>query len=80
MENADRCSMCGTSRWQWDEDPYAFEPLFDTCIGCQKKELLSQDDTPKPAGTSVRLFPKAEAERLRLERELHPPQRPKRRG
>ena len=68
MERAAHCTMCGTAQWEWDEDPYAYEPVFHTCPGCQKKDLLSEDDTPRPKGTSVRLISKASAERLRVER------------
>lgn len=61
--------MCGTANHEWEEDPFAYQPMFITCIGCQKKELLSKDDTPTPPGTSVRLIPKATAERLIAEQE-----------
>jgi len=69
MERAQRCTMCGTASYEWQEDPFSYTPVFHTCVGCQKKELLSEDDTPRVKGTTVRLVPKAEAERLRLEQE-----------
>lgn len=69
MERSQRCTMCGTAPYEWADDPFAYTPVFHTCIGCQKKELLSDDDTPRVKGTTVRLLPKEEAERLRLEQE-----------
>lgn len=61
--------MCGTSQSEWDEDPFAYQPMFHTCPGCMKKDLLADDDTPRPKGTTVRLVPKATAERLQFEAE-----------
>lgn len=66
-EKADRCSMCGTSPWEWDADPYAYDPVYVTCPGCQRKELLADDDTPRAKGTTVRLVPKRVAARLARE-------------
>jgi hypothetical protein len=52
-----------------------------TCVGCQKKELLAaaseRDDAPMPKGTTIRLFPKQTAERLKLKAAANPPQRPR---
>ncbi len=69
MERSQRCTMCGTAPYEWEEDPFAYTPVFITCMGCQKKDLLSDDDTPRVKGTTVRLLPKEEAERLRVEQE-----------
>lgn len=69
MDRADRCSMCGTSESEWADDPFAYQPMLHTCIGCMKKELLAEDDTQKPKGTTVRLIPKGTAERLQAEQE-----------
>jgi hypothetical protein len=69
LERADTCPSCGTAEHTWREDPYAYEPILHTCRGCQLRELVQDDDTPKPKGTSVRLISKAAAERLALERE-----------
>lgn len=69
LERAEQCSSCGTAQHVWDEDPYAYEPMRFTCTGCMKRELMQADDTPVPKGTSVRLVPKAVAERLTFERE-----------
>lgn len=69
MERSEQCPSCGTTQHEWEEDPYAYEPVRVTCVGCMKRELLQADDTPVSKGTSVRLLPKAQAERLARELE-----------
>lgn len=64
MEKGQQCGSCGTSEWEWAEDPFAYHPIFHTCPGCMKKDLLNDDDTPRAKGTTVRLVPKETAERL----------------
>jgi hypothetical protein len=71
MEKADRCSMCGTAPWEWEADPYAYDPIYVTCPGCQRKEALADDDTPRPKGTTVRLVPKRVAARLARDASNH---------
>ena len=58
MERSERCSMCGTAPWEWEEDRYAFEAARETCVGCQQKDLLRDDTEKAPAGSSVVLIPK----------------------
>lgn len=77
MEEGSRCSVCGTAEWEWKEDPFAYHPVIHTCIGCQKRALLSEDDTPKPKGSTIRLVDKHTAERI--EKEAVNNERPKRR-
>lgn len=67
MEKSAACSICGTSPYEWEEDPDAYVAINMTCPGCMRRELMSEDDTPRPKGTSVRLIPKASAERLAQE-------------
>lgn len=70
MEKAERCQMCGTAAWEWEEDRYAYEPAREVCIGCQKKDLLRDDHEKPPPGSSVVLIPKkVAAARRRAERE-----------
>ena len=76
MENAAKCSTCGTAEWEWEEDPFAYHPVFHVCKGCQKRELLSSDDAERPKGTTVRLVDKVSAERI--EREQYELSRPER--
>lgn len=64
LEAAERCAMCGTASWEWEEDRFAYAAVRQTCMGCQQKDLLRDDDTPNPPGTSIVLIPKEQAERL----------------
>lgn len=73
LEKAQVCHRCGTARWEWDEDPYAYEPVLEDCIGCLKlrrAEEGSRQELDQP-GKSMRLVPKAVAAALR-----HAPRRP----
>ena len=82
MERSEQCPSCGTSPWEWNEDPDAYEAMHLTCIGCMRREILSADDTPTSKGTSVRLLPKSVAVRLTQEkkrREAEGTLRPRRR-
>lgn len=65
VEKSERCQMCGTAPWEWEEDRFAYEPLIEVCQGCQAKDMMRED--VKGAGSSVILVPKAQAERKRSE-------------
>lgn len=64
MESARRCSMCGTSTWEWEEDRDAYEAAVHQCFGCLRKDA-AQEDAPKTPGASVVLVPKKVAEARR---------------
>ena len=34
FEKGERCQMCGTAEWEWDENRHAYEPVLRTCWGC----------------------------------------------
>lgn len=65
MEKAEFCQMCGTAPWQWEEDRFSFEPVLEVCHGCEKKDILRDDDAKLPPGASIVLIPKDEAKRRR---------------
>jgi hypothetical protein len=68
MEKSARCNMCGSSQAEWDEDPDAYEAIRMMCPGCMRREVLSDDaDAPKTKGMSIRLIPRAAAERMRAD-------------
>lgn len=56
QEDAARCSMCSTAQWEWDENPYAYEPVEEFCKGCYLKSIASEDAGKMP-GTRVTLTP-----------------------
>lgn len=67
LENADRCANCGTSSWEWEENPFAYAPVVVQCPGCMRRELLAKDDTPMPKGATIRLVPSVAAEKMALQ-------------
>ena len=64
IESAQRCTMCGTSQWEWDEDRFAYEASLNQCRGCLIKDA-AQEDAPDTAGSTVVLIPARVAEERR---------------
>lgn len=56
MEENSRCQMCGTADWEWDENPYAYEPIARRCQGCYLKDTAQEDSKNLP-GTTIVLEP-----------------------
>ena len=63
LERGSKCSMCGVSEWEWEDDWFGYEPIVTTCHGCELKDMAREDAT-RP-GSSIVLVPKEEAARLR---------------
>jgi hypothetical protein len=63
LEQAERCNLCGTAGWEWQEDPLAYEAVTKICLGCQNRDLAR--DVDKRPGSSVVLIPPAQAQKLR---------------
>lgn len=64
VESNERCISCGTAQWEWDEDPFAYEPIPTQCHGCYLKEVATEgEDLPK--GTRISLVPKRRAQQIR---------------
>lgn len=34
MEKAERCQMCGTAPWEWEQNRHAYEAVEHFCHGC----------------------------------------------
>lgn len=64
MESGEKCQMCGTAPWEWDEDPYAYEAMGHRCQGCYVKDLAREDGNPGP-GTTITLIPRRRAEEIK---------------
>lgn len=64
FESAERCSMCGTAAWEWDEDRYAYEAMQMQCYGCYIKEASNEGREHSP-GTYTTLIPKRRAQEIR---------------
>jgi hypothetical protein len=54
FEEAERCQMCGTADWEWQENRHAYEPVLITCLGCYYKEIAREGQDIGP-GVTVRL-------------------------
>jgi len=68
LEKSERCTMCGTSGWEWDPeqggDRNAYEPAAHNCMGCYHIKLAQQDTELMP-GASITLVPKSQKHRLK---------------
>jgi hypothetical protein len=56
IEKSARCDMCGTAQWEWDKDPFAYEPVEKMCKGCYLKHMAQEGSGAMP-GTTVSLEP-----------------------
>jgi hypothetical protein len=54
MEQSENCALCGTAPWEWEENPYAYEPEEVWCKGCYVKHAASEEGGKLP-GTTVTL-------------------------
>lgn len=58
IEESARCSMCGTSKWEWDANRFAYAPVDEFCQGCYLKSVFSDQESNKSLpGTNVKLVP-----------------------
>lgn len=64
IDQRGRCGKCGTSPWEWDDDPDAYEPDGLMCLGCEAldKENERRRDEPAVPGISVVLYRKGTAD------------------
>lgn len=70
MEQAERCDMCGTAPYEWEENRFAYEPVDHFCQGCYYKTIYSDAESSSLPGTNVTLVPVTPArllERLIIE-------------
>ena len=70
LERGERCSLCGTAEWEWEQDRFAYEPIIEVCQGCQKKDLM-REEANQP-GSSVVLVSKQKAAARRAARKKMP--------
>lgn len=64
LDDAARCSSCGTLPDEWAENQWAYEAVTIMCHGCAIKEAANED-APDLPGTKVTLMPALAAERIR---------------
>jgi len=57
LESAQRCSMCGTAPWEWEENKFAYTAMDEFCRGCYQKSVFSDTQGSSLPGTNVKLVP-----------------------
>jgi hypothetical protein len=57
MESAQRCNMCGTASWEWEENRFAYTAVDEFCQGCYQKSIYSDTQGSSLPGTNVKLIP-----------------------
>jgi hypothetical protein len=57
LESAQRCSMCGTAGWEWEENRFAYTAIDEFCRGCYQKSMYSDTRSSSLPGTNVKLVP-----------------------
>lgn len=67
LEEAERCSMCGTAAFEWDADQFAYVAAVHVCKGCALREQ-SREMAADTAGASVVLV-SGEAKKAELARQ-----------
>lgn len=64
LEKGERCALCGTAPWEWEQDKFAYEPVDHFCKGCYLKHVASEEK--RLPGTTIeltRLSPQDKARR-----------------
>lgn len=56
LEDALRCSLCGTAEWEWEENRFAYEPVATRCHACYLKDIAGEDTHNQP-GVTISLLP-----------------------
>ena len=51
----EKCALCGTADWEWEEDKFAYEPVLHQCWGCYYKSVYYDSLGKPPAGATVEL-------------------------
>jgi hypothetical protein len=55
LEQAESCQLCGTARWEWEENKYAYDVQEVFCQGCYMKEVSADGD--RLPGSRIELVP-----------------------
>ena len=56
MEEALRCSLCGSAEWEWEDNKHAYDVTEKFCQGCYLKTVTADSNGGLP-GTTVELVP-----------------------
>lgn len=55
MVKSERCELCGTAQYEWDENRRAYEPVETFCMGCYLKHGAEEGQS-YPPGTSITMI------------------------
>lgn len=71
LESSERCSLCGTAEWEWQENKFAYEAQERFCRGCYIRNTGSETVKTALPGTTVELVkvsPEMRAQQILQER------------
>jgi len=51
----EKCALCGTADWEWEENRFAYEPVLHQCMGCYYKSVYNDSVGKPPPGSTVEL-------------------------
>jgi hypothetical protein len=71
MEDATRCSLCGTADWEWEENQYAYIASVNVCQGCAMKDNAREMGKDIAGSTIVLLSGEAKKAELARQREAY---------
>jgi hypothetical protein len=57
LEQALRCTLCGTAPWEWEENKFAYTAVDEFCKGCYHKSMYKDTESNSLPGTNVKLVP-----------------------
>lgn len=63
LDSKGRCSTCGTSQWEWDNDQFAYEAMRHTCKGCMIL-YAAEEDNDRSLGSRMVLVPRRRAQEI----------------
>jgi hypothetical protein len=67
LDESEKCSLCGTSTWEWVDNPDAYVAMWHDCMGCRHKHAFEDSEGKQNvAGRMVVLKSREEADRIRL--------------
>jgi hypothetical protein len=78
VEKGQRCALCGTAQWEWEENRRAYEPVAHQCPGCYALEVAGEGE--REPGVTMRLLPTDTREHAQRMQALQRAQRRKRRS
>ena len=67
IEKSERCDMCGTAPWEWEENRFAYTAVDEFCKGCYQKSIFEDQESTSLPGTNVKLVPTTPMMRAKMQ-------------